>query len=107
MELGGAASGRVNPRRITRQINGSGEIRIGGASCKATKRTKNTLSGTVDVTYAKLHTAAQVERANEINEELYGPLMLPAVTIAPRPYMGPAMEAELPKLPPLWANAVR
>lgn len=29
------------------------------------------------------------------------------VTIKPRPYMGPAMEAELPKFRELWRNSVR
>ena len=29
------------------------------------------------------------------------------VTIRPRPYMGPAFEAERPKLPAMWANSVK
>ena len=29
------------------------------------------------------------------------------VTIRPRPFMGPAFEAERPKLPAMWANSVK
>ena len=30
-----------------------------------------------------------------------------AVTIRPRPFMGPALEREQPKLPAMWANSVK
>lgn len=42
--------------------------------------------------------------------EVGGPIRLRSgrtVRIAPRPYMGPALDKELPKLEPLWANSVR
>jgi len=35
------------------------------------------------------------------------PTRLRRVTIAPRPYMQPALTAELPRLPVLWRNSVR
>ena len=50
--------------------------------------------------------AAQADRANALNEELYGPEFLGPSPLAARPYMGPALTRELPKLPPLWANSV-
>ena len=59
------------------------------------------------MTYAKLSTTAQVERGNQLNEELYGPEFIAEGRIAPRPYMGPALAAEMPNLPALWANSMR
>lgn len=115
LELGGTIGGRVNRRRRKRVVGGSGEIRFDGSTSRlssgrnsrATKRVKNTLRGTVGVTYARLHTQGQADRANALNEELYGPEFLGPAPLAARPYMGPALTKELPKLPPLWANSVR
>ena len=59
------------------------------------------------MTYAVLTTQAQAERANRLNEELYGPEMIGGRRIEPRPYMGPALRAEMPSLPILWANSIR
>lgn len=40
-------------------------------------------------------------------EGLHGQRRKRRVKIAARPYMGPALEKERPKLPALWANSVR
>lgn len=44
--------------------------------------------------------------AEQIQADLYGPEIIASVFIEPRPYMGPALEKTLPKLPSLWANSV-
>ena len=59
------------------------------------------------VTYARLQTTDQVDRANRLNEELYGPEFVGGNRIEARPYMGPALEKEMPNLPVLWANSVK
>lgn len=98
LELGGAAEQRPNLRRTHRVIGESGEIRIGEG-----KRNKDG----VLVSYTLIRTQLQAERANRLNEQLYGPATIPAKNVQPRPFMGPALRRELPKMPRLWANSVR
>ena len=113
LELGGSVSPYRNPLRTIRKIGNGGEIRIDGPAGKGRGKnqkdrfsTKKNRFGRV-VTYARLNTQAQVERANRLQRELYGPFTIGPTSIAPRPYMGPALEENLPKLPMLWANSVR
>ncbi len=82
---------------------GGGEIRIDGPRGKTTKRTTDGKW----VTYTKLTTQAQADRANRLNEELYGPEYIGGKPIDARPYMGPALRAEMPNLPALWANSIQ
>ena len=82
-----SASTRARPAKTTKQVEGR--------------------HGTAEVTYAKLFTAAQVERANQLNEQLYGPEFIPGVRIEPRPYMGPAFAKETPKLPQMWQDSIK
>jgi len=91
LELGGSSGPRKNRRRKTRKLGGAGEIRVDGSRS----------------VYAKLRSTAQVQRANQTNEEFFGPETLGPVHIEPRPYMGPALQKELPGLPALWANSVK
>jgi len=102
LELGGTATKHQNPLRRIRRVGDGGEVRIGGRSSATTKKNR---FGKM-VTYALIRTPAQAERANRLQEELYGPLMIGPTTIAARPYMGPAMKRELPKLPQMWARSV-
>jgi hypothetical protein len=102
LELGGTAAGRKNPLRRIRKVGSGGEVRIDGRPSKTTKRDR---WGHV-VTYAKMRTQAQADRANQLQEQLYGPLVIGPMSIAARPYMGPSLEENLPRLPPLWANSV-
>jgi len=95
-----------NQRRVIRKIGSAGEIRIGGRAGRTTKPTVDRRGHIVRVTYARLRTAAQVSRANEINETLYGPAAYMA-RYEPRPFMGPALAAAEPSLPKLWAASVR
>ena len=101
--------GRVvlkNPRRRARKVGSGGEIRIGGRACRTTKPVQDRHGSTVHVTYVRLRTAAQVARANDLNEALYGPASYMA-TYAPRPYMGPALAAVQPGLARMWLTSVR
>jgi hypothetical protein len=102
LEFGGPSVVRKNPRRRQRRPGGAGEIRIGGPLSKTTKRATDGKW----VTYAKLTTQAQADRANRLNEELYGPDYIGGKPIAARPYMGPALRAETPNLPAIWANSI-
>lgn len=103
LELSGTTAKRQNPLRRIRRVGDGGEVRIGGRSSATTKKNR---FGKM-VTYVLIQTPAQAERANRLQEELYGPLTIGPTTIAARPYMGPALRRELPKLPPLFANSVR
>ena len=103
LELGGSAPGHKNPLRRIRNVGDGGEIRIDGPGGRTTK--KNRFGAMV--TYTKLRTQAQADRANQLQELLYGPLVIGPVSIAARPYMGPALQENLPMLPPLFANSVR
>jgi hypothetical protein len=103
LELGGTAPARKNPLRRIRKIGDGGEIRIDGPTSRSTR--KNRFGARV--TYVRIRTQAQADRANQLQELLYGPLTIGPMSIAARPYMGPALEENLPKLPPLFANSVR
>jgi hypothetical protein len=104
-EFGGAGVVR-NKRRRVRRVGCGGEIRVGGRACRTTKPVVARQGATVQVTYARLRTGAQVARANQLNEGLYGPASYMA-TYAPRPFMGPALAVAAPSLPKLWAASVR
>jgi hypothetical protein len=102
LELGGTAPARKNPLRRIRKVGDGGEIRIDGPASRSTK--KNWFGAMV--TYVRLRTQSQADLANQLQELLYGPLTIGPVSIAARPYMGPSLEENLPKLPSLWANSV-
>jgi hypothetical protein len=103
LEYGGAVPRRKNPRRKQRVLGRSGEIRIDGPMSRSTKPNRE---GKM-VTYVRLNTSAQVDRANRLNEELYGPEFISEGRIEARPYMGPALQKEMPGLPALWAGSVK
>lgn len=89
LEFGGRTRVR-NKQRRRRRVGGGGEINIRGGR----------------VFYTKLKTAAQVARANRLNEQLYGP-MYKVVFVEARPYVRPALAKVRPELPRLWASSVR
>ena len=103
LEFGGSTPRHKNPRRRQRALGHGGEIRLDGPACRTTKKNRD---GKL-VTYATLQTGAQVDRANRLNEELYGPEFIAGGRIEPRPYMGPALQAETPNLPAMWAGSVK
>ena len=106
LEYGGATQGR-NPRRTLRRYGGSGEILIDSPrSGPSTKPAVDARGRSRLVTYAKLFSYGQVARANQIQEELYGPLEFKG-SMRARPFMRPALKAELPKLPRMWANSIK
>ena len=104
-EFGGAVMVK-NKRRRVRKIGCGGEIRIGGRPGRTSHFAYDRYDHPVMVTYARLRTGAQVARANELNEALYGPASYMA-TYAPRPFMGPALAVAAPSLPKFWAASVR
>lgn len=103
----GARVRRKNPRRRIRQVGGGGESRIGGPACQTTHDRipwpGYNQGKSVAVTYVKLRSAKQAERANELNALLYGPAIIEG-TIAPRPFMGPALVAAAPELPTFYGQ---
>jgi len=103
-EFGGRVVLR-NPRRRVRKVGSGGEVRIGGRPCRTTKPTQDRHGNTVQVTYVRLGSAAQVARANELNAALYGPAHYMA-NYPPRPFMGPALTTVGPSLPRLWLTSV-
>ena len=106
LEYGGAVR-RRNMRRTRRKVGDGGEIRIGGRSSATTKTAESHRGTQVAVTYALLRTAAQADRANRLNEQIYGPWTLPSVKVAARPFMRPALQRERSKLTGPWANSIR
>jgi hypothetical protein len=112
--------GRID-RRKKRSLGGSGEVEVDGRRIAADGSPRrvnrgrrgggSSMSTVVDsdgeqrsVVYAKLRTEAQVRRANQINEELYGPTSKTPV-IEPRPFVGPAMTEAAPAFPELYATS--
>ena len=95
-----------NRRRRMRKVGAGGEIRVGGRACRTTKPVQNRHGNTVQVTYTRLRSGAQVARANDLNEALYGPASYVA-TYPPRPYMAPALAAVEPGLARMWLTSVR
>ena len=106
LERGGRAAGRINPRRKKRVLGKAGEIRIGGPSCRSTKEVRTFKNTFVEVTFTRLTSEDQVARANQLNEELYGPARLPGAAIEPRPFMLPALEDTQQRLPELWKDSL-
>jgi hypothetical protein len=104
-EFGGAAMVR-NKRHRVRKIGDGGEIRIGGRPGRTSHFGYDRAGRAVMVTYARLRSADQVARANQLNESLYGPASYMA-TYPARPFMGPALAVAQPSLPKFWAASVR
>ena len=101
LEHGGRTRIR-NKRRALRKVGHGGEIAIGA---QARWRGAKTNADGIPVVYITLRTQAQADRANRLNEQLYGPLYRIAY-IEPRPFMAPALSQVQPSLPGLWANSI-
>jgi len=105
LEYGGTIKPHPNPRRVRRRVGGSGVIVRGRTASKSSKQVKDQNQRLVWVTFGRLKTADQVARSERLEAEIWGPLNLGG-SVKPRPYMGPAFEQELTKLPPNWRNSV-
>jgi len=103
LEYGGYIGRRANPRRLVRKLGDGGEIRVGGPVTTTSKRNREG----VMVTYGRLRSQGQVERANRIQETLYGPLEFDAEDRKARPFMRPVFTVEKAKLSSMWTNAVK
>lgn len=85
LEHGGHSPSYKNPRRVKRYIGSGAAIRIGvGKEVTGFQNIK------YRVTFAHIRTKAQLERANKLEEKIWGPMILKRVYIRPRPYMQPA-----------------
>jgi len=110
----GTASVVIGPMRLSSRINVPALHEFGGTVAIRNRRRrvrKAGHAGEIDVrggrvVYSRLRTAAQVARANRLNEQLYGP-MYRIATYPSRAFMGPALAAAQPSLPKLWAASVR
>lgn len=99
-----------NPRRTIRRLGQPGEIAVyrsrSDINRRRTRYLQRSYLRTVQVkrgggigsyryvAFGRLKTPAQVSRANRLNADLYGPALV-ALTIAARPFMNPAMDAEI------------
>ena len=89
-----------------RQVGHGGEIQIGGRMYGSTRPVVDRNGQSVTVTYIRLRTQAQADRANRLNEQLFGPPTL-TLNIEARPYMGPAMQKAAPSISRLWKDSIR
>lgn len=107
LEHGGTIR-KKNPRRTIRKVGDVGEIRIkaAGHAGGRTATGQFKAASAAEVAYVRLTSGAQVDRANRLNEEIYGPAEINA-KIAPRPYMAPAFATAKEKLPAMWENSIQ
>jgi hypothetical protein len=106
LEEGGPTTIR-NPRRTYRKIGSGGEIELGRRTGGTTTKRNTPVQGLSQiVTYIKIRTQKQADRANRLNEALYGATNIP-ITIHPHPFMAPTMEKLAPRLDKMWDEAYR
>jgi hypothetical protein len=120
LEEGGTVTVR-NRHRTLRRVGQSGEIRLAGYHLVQGKsgayrsfgffgrstKVVNVPGGAPRlVVFAKLRTADQAFRANELNAELYGKSILHRATFPARPYMWPALMQTRPKVLELLAGGM-
>ena len=106
LEFGGYAKPKPNPRRVRRHVGGSGVLLKQRTASPSSKIVKDWNKKPVWVTFGHLNTQQQVTRSERIETEIWGPLEVGG-SIRMRPYMGPAFERELLRLPPDWRNSVK
>ena len=106
LEFGVSGLGVPNRRRRIRQVGHGGEIQIGGRVYPSTRPVIDQHGQSVAVTYIRLRTQAQADRANRLNEQLFGPPTL-TLNIEARPFMGPAMQKAVPSISRLWKDSIR
>ena len=105
LEKGGNVPARKNPRRVKRKIGDGGVLLLRKTNSAASKQVRDERNQNRWVTFGPLKSAKQVARAERLEAEIWGPFEITG-TVEPRPYMGPALEEELPKLPPQWRDSV-
>ena len=100
LEEGGRGSKRKNPRRMQRRVGGGGEVRITKANDDQGKMAIDYKGKRKYVIYGKLRNQEQVQRAEKIQTEIYGPKIFRKGLIKSRPYMKPADKVTRQKLIP-------
>lgn len=106
LEKGGETVRHGNPRRKDRRIGDGGVLLLRQTNSASSKIIKDWSGRPRRVTFGPLRTQRQVARAEKLETVLWGPKMITG-TIRARPYMGPAFDRELQKLPPTWRNSVK
>jgi hypothetical protein len=108
-ERGGSVWVR-NPRRRVLKVGHVAPFRLAERGDRVTalvvpgRMGRVAARGTVRVALVRLGTGAQVRRAEDLAEKLYGPYTYRA-DYPPRPYMVPALEKAAPGLARIWAEA--
>lgn len=105
LEFGGASFIR-NPGHTLYHLGWGGPISIGIGGGKTNKLTETSKMGTIPVTYTKLKTQAQVDIANRLNTQMYGPIGK-VLIVAARPYMAPALAKGATKMADEYRNSLR
>lgn len=105
LENGGSLPTHINPRRKVYKIGDGGPVRIGGGG--RTFSVRDYRGKVQGVRYVKLHTARQVQKANDNATVLFGPPTFTGAVMGPRPFIKPAAEKELSALPGLWSNSIK
>jgi hypothetical protein len=106
LEKGGEAVKRRNPRRKDHKIGDRGIMLLRKTNSPASKQVKDWSNRPRWVTFGPIRTARQVTHAEKLETVIWGPKMISG-SLRARPYMGPAFEKELPKLPPNWRDSVK
>lgn len=112
LEYGSQLTNIKNPRRRDRKIGDTGAIRYGdprpGSEGKRGLKKIRAVNGHYyDVRFAKIKTAEQLRRVEDVETFLWGPKMIGSISLAPRPYMRPALAAATRMLPRFWWQAYR
>lgn len=105
LEYGGETR-RKNPKRRVRRIGRMGEIAVDGEARGGKHSHRDEATGRL-VRFAPIKTAEQARRANRLNAALYGDLWLAGAPVAARPFMRPALAAEMPNFPDLFADSIK
>ena len=111
-EYGGTQT--LKARKVRVFVAGKyGPIRVGGRPGMTSRTVYNARGWPVQVTFARLSTAAQVDAANRIEIELattpagVKPGETYLARYAPRPFMAPALAKARSSLPQFWAAAIQ
>lgn len=120
LEKSGRLPRRKNRRRRKLKIGSTGIIQISGRrrssktgrfqkmySGKGAKPVTDWKGKRRRVVFVKLTSGKMVRRANELEEEIYGPATLSGSPIKARPYMGPALNTSKHSIAAVWRDQIR
>jgi len=109
LEYGGQTRRKNQLRRI-RRVGTRGEIELDAPPARRVRQQWNRKRDQATgrwVRYTHIATAEQARRANRLNAALYGDMWIAGAPVAERPYMRPALAAEMPHFPNLFADSIK